>query len=46
MLELPAELLHTIFAYLDVKDVLPARKTCSVLVSVGIDYFGSEMPLV
>jgi hypothetical protein len=46
MLELPAELLHTIFAYLDVKDVLAARKTCSVLVSVGIDYFGSEMPLV
>ena len=46
ILELPAELLHTIFSYLDIRDVLAARRTCSILESVGIDHFGNEVPLV
>ena len=43
---LPAELLHTIFAHLNIKDVLAARKSCSTLASIGLDHFGDEVPLV
>lgn len=46
LLNLPTELLQTIFSNLDITDVLAARKACSTLASVGIDYFGDEMPLV
>lgn len=43
---LPPELLHNIFAWLDLKDALAARLTSSLLATVGLDYFGDEIPLV
>ena len=46
LLELPAELLHTIFAHLDLEDVLTARKACSTLAAIGVDHFGDEVALV
>jgi hypothetical protein len=46
LIELPAELLHTIFTYLDLKDVLAARKACSTLACIGLDHFGDEVALV
>lgn len=46
LLELPAELLHTIFAHLDLEDVSIARKTCSTLATIGVDHFGDEVALV
>jgi len=46
LLELPAELLHTIFAHLSLIDVLAARKACKTLASIGLDHFGDEVPLV
>ena len=46
LIELPAELLHNVFASLDLRDVLAARKSCSTLASIGLDYLGDEVPLV
>jgi hypothetical protein len=46
LLESPAELLHTIFADVDINDVLAARKTCSTLASIGLDHYGDEVALV
>ncbi|KAM0710479.1 hypothetical protein Q7P35_002842 [Cladosporium inversicolor] len=46
LVELPAELLHNVFAHLDLQGVLAARKTCTTLASVGIDHFGDEVALV
>ena len=46
LVELPAELLHNVFAHLDLQGVLAARKTCTTLASIGIDHFGDEVALV
>jgi hypothetical protein len=43
---LAPELLHQIFEYLPLGDVLALRRTCITLASVGLDYFGTEIPLV
>lgn len=45
LLSLPAELLHGIFALLDLPDALTARLTCT-LAAVGLDHFGRKIPLV
>ena len=43
---LAPELLHCILVYLPLKDVLTLRRTCIILSSAGLDYFGTEVPLV
>jgi hypothetical protein len=43
---LPNELLHNIFERLDLEDVLAMRQTCKIMSRVGVDHFGSEVPLV
>lgn len=43
---LPPELLHVIFAQVDIEDIIALRTTCSVFAAVGIDYLGDEVPLV
>ena len=44
--KLAPELLHCILGYLPLKDVLTLRRTCIILSSAGLDYFGTEVPLV
>jgi hypothetical protein len=44
--KLAPELLHFILGYLPLKDVLTLRRTCINLSSAGLDYFGTEVPLV
>lgn len=44
--DLPPELLHHVFSHLPIEDILTARKTCSILASIGLDYFGDEVALV
>lgn len=44
--KLAPELLHCIFEYLPLDDVLSLRRTCIRLSSAGLDYFGTEVPLV
>ena len=43
---LPAELLHHIFGYLPLQDVLAARKTSRLMASVGLDHYDDEVALV
>lgn len=38
--------MHNIFGWLEVKDVLATRLTCSLLATVGLDHYGDEIPLV
>lgn len=44
--QLPPELWHHIFDYLPLGDILALRRTCIFLASVGLDHFGTEVPLV
>lgn len=44
--QLAPELLHCILGYLPLEDVLTLRRTCIILSSAGLDYFGTEVPLV
>jgi len=44
--KLAPELLHCILGYLPLEDVLTLRRTCIILSSAGLDYFGTEVPLV
>jgi hypothetical protein len=43
---LPAELLHSIFEWLDIADVLVMRRTCEMMARIGLDHFGSEVALI
>lgn len=43
---LAPELLHHIFHYLPLRDVLALRQTCITLASIGLDHLGTEIPLV
>lgn len=43
---LPPELLHNIFECLHEEDVPVARATYTIMASVGLDHFGTEIPLV
>jgi hypothetical protein len=44
--KLAPELLHCIFEYLPLEDVLSLRRTCVILSSAGLNCFGTEVPLV
>lgn len=39
-------LLHNIFECFNEEDVPAARATCTIMASVGLDHFGTEIPLV
>jgi hypothetical protein len=43
---LPAELLHSIFEWLDIADVLVMRRTCEMMARIGLDHFGSKVALI
>lgn len=42
---LPTELLHNVFELLEIVNVLAMRRTCRIMALVGLDHFGSEVPL-
>jgi hypothetical protein len=43
---LPTELLHNVFARLDVVGVLAMRRTCKIMAQIGLYHFGNEIPLI
>ena len=43
---LPPELLHGIFTYIDLADIIAIRQSCSILADIGLDHLLDQVALV